>query len=158
MNEETRLFVGYDGGSYVLLGKQGQQVHQLVVGDVIEVQIGSTWHRARVESGGYKGFYYVTSQGQRGRFALCMQVRRIEQQVLASVVQGSPLEQLRLAWVGRRVQSRVPLAVGYVYGVVREITERGQAMFVYMSRANGVPVVATLPVSRLDDFLMSAVS
>ncbi len=158
MNEETRLFVGYGGGSYVLLNKQGQQVHQLVVGDVIEVQIGSTWHRARVESGSYKGFYYVTSQGHPGRFALCMQVRRVEQQVLPSEVQVSPLEQLRLAWVGRRVQSRVPLAVGYVYGVVREITERGQAIFVYTPRANGVPVVATLPVSRLDDFLMSAVS
>ncbi len=158
MNEETRLFVGYDGASYVLLNKQGQQVHVLAVGDVIEVQMGDTWCRVRVESGGYKGFYYVTSQGRRGRFALCMQVRRVEQQVAAPVVQGSSLEQLRLAWVGRRVQSRVPLAVGYVCGVVREITERGQAIFVYTPRANGVPVVATLPVSRLNDFLMLAVS
>src|SRR6266536_4118099 len=156
MNEEKRLLVGYDGGSYVLLNKQGQQVHRLLAGNVIEVQIGSTWHRARVESGGYKGFYYMTSQGRPGRFALCMQVRMVEQQALASVVQVSPLEQLRLAWVGRRVQSRVPLAVGYVCGVVREITERGQAIFVYTPRANGVPVVATLAVSRLDDFLMSA--
>jgi hypothetical protein len=159
MSEQQSLRIGHVGDAYVLLTPQGQQVRILAVGDAIEVQRGAVWCRVRVESGGYKGWYYVAADGHRARFALCMRVRLVEsQQAASSVTNLSPRERLRATWVGKSVQTRVALAGGYVSGVVREITQKGQAIFAYVPRANGVPVVASFPVERLDEVLMLVLS
>jgi hypothetical protein len=67
--------IGYDGEHYVLLGRQvGMEEHVLVAGDVLELG-GNGRHAVRVASGGYRGWYYITADGQQTRFALCMQAR-----------------------------------------------------------------------------------
>jgi len=65
----------------------------------------------------------------------------------------SVLEQVRVMWVGKPVETRVPVAGGLVRGVVREITACGKVVFVYRSRLNGVPVVVSFPVGRLTEVL-----
>ena len=109
----------------------------------------------RLQSGGYRGCYYVTNRGERGRLALCMRVRLCE----ADAVPGEQeevamtLEQLRLVWVGKQAHSRVPLAGGYVRGEVRQVTDRGLVLFVYTPPLNPVRVRVRFPVERLVEVL-----
>ena len=63
------------------------------------------------------------------------------------------LVQARALWVGKQVESRVPLASGRVRGVVRDITQGGQVMFVYTPHLNDVSVVVSFPLERIGDVL-----
>ena len=56
-------------------------------------------------------------------------------------------------WIGKEVESRVPLACGMVRGVVRDITHRGQVVFVYTPRLNKMSVVVMFPLERIGDVL-----
>jgi hypothetical protein len=69
---------------------------------------------------------------------------------------SSPIEQLRLAWIGKQAHSRVPLAAGYVCGEVREVTDRGIVVFVYTPPLNPVRVRVSFPVERLEEVLALA--
>jgi hypothetical protein len=69
---------------------------------------------------------------------------------------AASLEQARTAWVGKEVESRVPLAGGLVRGVVSEITEQGQVVMVYTPQLNGVPVVVSFPVEHVREVLTEA--
>ena len=59
-------------------------------------------------------------------------------------------------WVGKVVESRVPLAGGVVGGVVREITEGGRVVLVYTPHFNQVPVLVSFTVERIADILSLA--
>jgi hypothetical protein len=69
------------------------------------------------------------------------------------VVVLSPVEVARLVWVGRMAGSRVPLACGVVRGVVQAITDGGVVRFVYRPCSSEVPVIASLPLERIDEVL-----
>ncbi len=66
------------------------------------------------------------------------------------------LDQARAVWVGKAVESRVPLAGGLVRGVVREITEWGKVVLVYTPRLNEVPVIVSFPLERVGQVLALA--
>jgi hypothetical protein len=73
MNTEGVL--GYGLGHYKLVGQHGMDQYCFQAGDVFEVRVGGQWQAVRMESGGYKGWYFVTADGQRARPALCMKAR-----------------------------------------------------------------------------------
>ncbi len=73
MNTEGVL--GYSLGHYKLVGQHGMDQHYFQAGDVFEVRIGGQWRAVRMESSGYKGWYFVTADSQRARPALCMKAR-----------------------------------------------------------------------------------
>src|SRR5258706_15107133 len=125
--EEKKLVVGYLNDHYVLLDSSGAVVAELAPGMMFELWMGDEWQAVRLESGGYRGCYYVTISGERGRLALCMRVRLCEaDEALGEQDEGSsPLEQLRLAWIGKQAHSLVPLAGGYMCGEVGGVTDRG---------------------------------
>ena len=127
----------------------------VAVGESFEVKLHDEWCRVRLESGGYKGRYYLTASGERGRLALGMQARPCEQ-VHSEPVGPVVLTQARALWVGKAVQSRVPLADGLVRGVVREITEWGKVVLVYTPRLNEVPVIVSFPLERVGEVLALA--
>lgn len=59
----------------MLIGRQGSEEQVLDAGDVLELGESGRRQAVRVASGGYRGWYYVTDNGQRARFALCIQAR-----------------------------------------------------------------------------------
>ncbi len=68
--------IGDNGEHYVLVRRQeGMEEQVLVADDVLELVANGGWQAVRVASGGYRGWYYITADGQRARFALCMQAR-----------------------------------------------------------------------------------
>src|SRR5690348_19244 len=69
--------IGYDGEHFILVGRQQEMDDQvLIAGDVLELGAsGSSRQGVHVASGGYRGWYYITTDGQRARFALCMRAR-----------------------------------------------------------------------------------
>jgi Domain of unknown function (DUF5348) len=155
MNETSETIINCVDGEYTLRNNKGKNVLTLSVGMSFELKLRGEWCRVHLESGGYKGRYYVTAAGERGRLALGMEARTCEQvQIVETAV--VPLDQARAAWVGKDVESRVPLAGGLVRGVVREITQWGQVVFVYSPRLNGVPVVVSFPVERVGEVLALA--
>ena len=156
--DEKKIVVGYLDDHYVMLDDSGTVVTVLAPGMRFEIWMGGEWQAVRLESGGYRGCYYVTSGGERGRLALCMRARLCE----ADAAPGEqeevplPLEQLRLVWVGKQARNRVPLAGGYVCGEVRQVTDRGLVLFVYTPPLNPVCVRARFPVERLFEVLALA--
>jgi hypothetical protein len=78
MSETKRIIINYADGEYTLCNDQGQDVMTLSVGTCFELKLRGQWCRVRLESGGYKGRYYVTEAGERGRLALCMEARACE--------------------------------------------------------------------------------
>src|SRR5579864_1740629 len=120
VNATSELRVSTAGDEYTLRNEKGVDVMTLSVGDCFQMQLRGEWHEVWLERGGYNGRYYVTAEGERGRLAVCMKAR-ICQQVPGEQAAPSPLEQVRAAWVGQSVESRVALACGLVRGVVREI-------------------------------------
>ncbi len=154
MEERDKLCIGYMDRQYVVVDMQGSVVAVLAPGAVFEVWMDGHWQVVRLQSGGYRGCYYVTPQGARGRFALCMGVRLCQVPAQVSHDVGvSPVEQIRLTWVGKRVQNKIPLATGSVCGEVLEVTKRGMVLFGYTSPVGSVPVRATFPVERIDEVL-----
>jgi len=136
--------------------ERDEEVLVLSVGQRFEVMIHGEWCQVRLESGGYRGRYYVTATGERGRLALCMAARLCQQSHEGSVQQDMAtmsLEQARAIWVGKQVKSLVPLACGVVRGVVREITQRGYVVFVYSPCLNEVAVMVSFPFERIGDVL-----
>ena len=73
MNIEGVL--GYSLCHYKLVGQHGMDQHCLQAGDVLEVRVGGEFQTVRLETGGYKGWYFVTADGRRARPALCMKAR-----------------------------------------------------------------------------------
>jgi Domain of unknown function (DUF5348) len=144
--------INYVDGAYTLCNDRGEHVLTLSVGQSFEVRLRGEWCRVRLESGGYGGRYYVTAAGERGRLAMCMQARMCKQ-VHVEVEATMSLEQARSAWVGKQVESRVPLACGMVRGVVRDITQQEYVVFVYTPRLNTVPVVVSFPLERIGEVL-----
>ncbi len=117
MEERDKLYIGYTDGQHVAVDARGSVVAVLAPGAALEVCIGGHWQAVRLESGGYRGCYYVTVQGTRGRLALCMGVRLCQVPAKASTDAGvSSGEQLRLSWVGKQAQSMVSLASGFRRG------------------------------------------
>jgi Domain of unknown function (DUF5348) len=100
------MVVGYLDDHYVLLDTTGTVVTVLAPGMMFEIWMGGEWQAVRLESGGYRGCYYVTSGGERGRLALCMRARLCEADAAPGEQEevSLPLEQLRLVWVGKQVQ------------------------------------------------------
>jgi hypothetical protein len=83
--EESQLLlnegvIGYNGAHFVLVGRQEEMEDQvLIAGDVLELGAsGSSRQGVHVASGGYRGWYYITVDGQRARFALCMRARLLK--------------------------------------------------------------------------------
>jgi hypothetical protein len=156
MDETNELVIGYSDGEYVVVDARGSVVAVLAPGAVFEVWMGSQWQAVSLHSGGYRGCYYLTTSGERGRLALCMRVRLGEVSTTSEQVQESPIEQVRRHWIGKQAHSKVALAGGFVSGEVREVTERGLVVFVYFSRLNGVAVRTRFPVEQLEDVLALA--
>jgi hypothetical protein len=159
MNETIDIRISMVDGAYTLRDKQGVDVVTLSVGERFEVQLRGEWCQVRLESGGYKGRYYSRADGEGGRLAVGMQARpceHVQVQLPVEETTGASLEQARVAWVGKTVESRVPLAGGMVRGIVREITEQGYVVVLYTPPLNGVPVVASFPVERVGDILSLA--
>ncbi len=126
----------------------------LADGAVFEVWIGGEWQAVTLHSGGYHGYYYETVSGERGRLALCMRVRWCETASRDEEKEAaSSLERVRLEWLGKRVQNKIPVAAGYVCGQVRAITARGKVIFVYTSPLNSVSVRAVFAVERIGEVL-----
>jgi hypothetical protein len=75
--ESNGGYVSCNLGRYVLAGRQGVDDHVLAAGDVLELSTSGRCQAVRVASGGYRGWYYVTADGQRGRFALGMKARLV---------------------------------------------------------------------------------
>ena len=73
--ERNERFVSYESGRYVLVGEYGMGRYVLSAGDVVELYTQDRFQPVRVENGGYRGWYYVTADGQRARFALGMKAR-----------------------------------------------------------------------------------
>jgi hypothetical protein len=159
MNETHDIRISVVDGAYTLRDEKGVDVVTLSVGERFEVQLRGVWCQVRLESGGYKGQYYITADGECGRLAVSMQARLCEH-ILARLhveeTMAASLEQARAAWVGKTVESRVPLAGGMVRGMVCEVTEQGQVVVLYTPPLNEVPVVVTFPVERVGDILSLA--
>jgi Domain of unknown function (DUF5348) len=159
MSETSEMRISMVDGAYTLRDEKGVDVVTLTVGERFEVQLRGVWCQVRLESGGYMGRYYVTADGERGRLAVSMQARPCEHvsaQLHVEEPMAASLEQARATWVGKEVESRIPLAGGLVHGVVREITEQGQMVVIYTPPLNGVPVVVTFPVERVREVLTEA--
>ena len=71
----TEGILGYALGHYLLIGQHDGDQHCIQADDVFEVHISGQWQAVRMESGGYKGWYFVTADGERIRLALCMKAR-----------------------------------------------------------------------------------
>ncbi len=154
MEERDKLCIGYTAGQYVAVDVHGSVVAVLAPGAVCEVCIGNQWQAVRRHSGGYRGCYYETPQGVRGRFALCMGVRLCQVCAEGCTETGrSSVEHVRLTWVGKQAQTKVPLAAGSVCGEVLDVTKWGMVLFGYTSPVGSVPVRVTFPVERIDEVL-----
>ena len=154
MEETDKLWIGYMETQYVVVDTRGSVVAVLAPGAVFEVWMDGHWQIVRLQSGGYRGCYYETSQGVRGRFALCMGVRLCQVGAEGCTETGrSSVEHVRLSWVGKQAHSKVPLASGSVCGEVLEVTKRGMVLFGYTSPVGSVPVRVTFPVERIDEVL-----
>jgi hypothetical protein len=70
--ELSEGYISHNADHYVLAGRQGLDDYVLSVGDVLELSTNGRRQAVRVASGGYCGWYYITADGQRARFALCM--------------------------------------------------------------------------------------
>src|SRR5579863_9180021 len=70
MDMEHEGYIGYGSEGYTVVNQHGHEVVTLRAGDTLELFIGTGWQRVQVESGGYKGWYYVMTDGQPARFAL----------------------------------------------------------------------------------------
>jgi len=70
--ESNEGSIGYNGDHYVLVGRVRTEDHVLVAGDVLALAVNGRRQACRVAHGGYRGWYYVTDNGRRARFALCM--------------------------------------------------------------------------------------
>ena len=95
MDMEHEGYIGYGSEGYTVVNQHGHEVVTLHVGDTLELLIGKGWQRVHVESGGYKGWYYVMANGQPARFAVSMQIRGYQAAVcpVAAPEQESVLEQ-----------------------------------------------------------------
>jgi len=72
--ESNEGVIGYNGEHFVLIARQvGMEEHALGAGDVLELSASGRRQAVRVASGGYRGWYYITADGHRARFALCKQ-------------------------------------------------------------------------------------
>ena len=159
MNETSDIRISLVDGVYTLRDEKGVDVVTLSVGERFEVQLRGAWCQVHLESGGYKGRYYITADGERGRLAVGMPARPYEDvpvQLPDEAITAALLEQARAAWVGKPVESRVPLAGGMVSGMVCEITEQGHVVVLYTPPLNEVPVVVTFPVERVGEILSLA--
>jgi hypothetical protein len=81
---DEKLMLACADGHFVMVDHSGTVVRVLVAGDVIELALGGAFQVVRVCSGGYKGWYYVTASGERGRFATSMQARFCQEEGAAS--------------------------------------------------------------------------
>ena len=73
MEQEERI--GCNAEGFTLVNQRGREMAALRAGDSVELFVGNGWQRVRVQSGGYKGWYYVTPDGRMARFALSMLAR-----------------------------------------------------------------------------------
>ncbi len=154
MEKRDKRCIGYTGTQYVAVDAGGAVVAVLAPGAACEVCIGNQWQAVRLHSGGYRGCYYETPQGIRGRLAVGMGVRLCQVRAEGCTETGlSSVEHVRLTWVGKQAHSKVPLAAGSVCGEVLDVTKRGMVLFVYVSAVGGVPVRVTFPVERIDEVL-----
>jgi hypothetical protein len=155
MDETNEQRISLVDGAFTLRDKKGVDLVTLAVESQFEVQLRGGWYQVRLESGGYRGLYSVTADGERGRLAISMRARLCEAvpEPVQSEEAREALEQARAIWVGQCVESRVPFAGGFVRGVVREITEQGEVVVVYTPDVSGVLVIATVPVERVEDVL-----
>lgn len=159
MDETGVMRISMSDGAYTLRNEHGVDVVTLTVEECFEIQLRGAWCQVRLESGGYQGRYYVTADGERGRLAVSMLAKPCEYVPVQSDVEAplmAWLERARAAWVGKEVESRVPLAGGLIRGVVREITEQGQVVLVYTPQLNGVPVVVSFPIECVEEILTEA--
>ena len=148
----SEMRINYQQGEYSLCNERGEHVLTLLVGQIFEVKVCGQWCQVRLESGGYNGRYYVTARGERGRLAICMQVRLCQQAHVEDMA-SMTLEQARVLWIGKEVESLVPLACGMVSGLVHDITQSGQVVFVYKPRLNEVSVMVSFPLEHIGEIL-----
>lgn len=75
--EAPENFIAYDPEQlrYTLVGSNGHVSTWLTAGDILALSIGGQDQQARVASGGYRSWYFVTANGHRGRFAISMKAR-----------------------------------------------------------------------------------
>jgi hypothetical protein len=155
--DDTRITISAVADDVMLSGKNEQEavLFLVAVGESFKVKLRGQWCQVRLASGGYKGRYYITPTGERGRLALGMEASPCQQEQ-AKRRRKTQLERARAMWVGKVVESRVPLAGGLVRGVVREITEGGRVVLVYTPHFNQVPVLVSFTVEWIADILSLA--
>jgi hypothetical protein len=73
--ESNERWVAYEDGHYILVGRYGMGRYILSAGDTLELLIQGRFQPVWVANGEYHGWYYVTADGQRARFALGMRAR-----------------------------------------------------------------------------------
>jgi hypothetical protein len=72
--------LGYAAGWYTLVrcsdkdGRSCAETRPCAIGETIEVWVDGRWQKARLESGGYRGWYLVLPDERCVRPALCMRV------------------------------------------------------------------------------------
>jgi hypothetical protein len=72
--------LGYAAGWYTLVRRSDKDGHSCAetrpcaIGETIEAWVDSRWQKARLERGGYRGWYLVLPGGRYVRPALCMRV------------------------------------------------------------------------------------
>jgi hypothetical protein len=82
MNE--KFLLAFADGHFVVVDESGSVIHVLLAGGLIELSLRGFWQVVQVQSGGYKGWYYVTASGEYGRFAVSQQVRLCQEGGAAS--------------------------------------------------------------------------
>jgi hypothetical protein len=73
--ESNERLVAYEDGHYILVGRYGMGRYILTAGDTLELFHQARFQQVWVVRGEYHGWYYVTAEGQRARFALGMRAR-----------------------------------------------------------------------------------
>jgi hypothetical protein len=118
--EEDRSVLAFVDDGLVIVGPKGKVVHSLSVDDAIEVYVAGAWQSAVVCSGGYKGLYYETATGLRGRFATSMRVRLVQARKEKSVVEQSCVVPARAVVLAQVSSIRFVVIASYC-----DVLERG---------------------------------
>src|SRR5258708_28008487 len=127
---------------FVVVDQSGRLVHELAHGDCLALWIGGIWQTAYVGSGGYKGWYYITEQGEWGRFALGMRVQvsqleRVEQVRQEMVEQVAQEIACLCAWMTdedlRRLRHFLAARMGLHEGEVTVLLEESFALWLRAS-------------------------
>lgn len=96
METAWEMLISWRDAHFVIVDRRGQVMQVLVAGDSVDLLLAGVWQRVLVCSGGYRGMYYETSAGVRGRFALSMVARAVVAEAVGEVQTDELLEGVAL--------------------------------------------------------------